>query len=689
MAIDRYALVTRHNPILRNFNPSSPLSVGNGEFAFTVDATGMQTYPDIYADKMPLCIQSQWGWHTTPVSTERNSYTYRELEPELHDTYGRKVGYFTDSKGQGEIFNWLRENPHRLNLGQVGLDIFMDDGTKAKVGDIENINQTLNLWEGMIYSDFSVSGESVSVTTCCHPTSDILAFSIESELVQRGNLNISFKFPYASSDKTASNWHEDERHTTKIIDFSSSHIELLRSFETDYYFVSIMFAGGGRIERTGRHSFVLKPDTVKREFKFICAFSQYHQRAPLPSFEDTVRACRVHWENFWSTGGAVQLAGSEDRRARELERRIILSQYLTAIQCAGTLPPQETGLTCNSWYGKFHLEMHWWHAAHFPLWGRVDYLERSLWWYKKILPKARELASMQGYSGVRWPKMVGPEGLDSPSSIGPLLIWQQPHPIWYAELCYRARPTVQTLKTYSDIVFETAEFMASFAVWDAEKDRYVLGPPVIPAQENHKPEETINPAFELEYWHFGLKLANRWRQRLGMDIDTKWEDVANNLASLPVDKGVYLAHENCPDTYIRFNFDHPSMVGAFGILPGEKVNITTMENTLDKILDTWQFEEMWGWDFPMMAMTAARLGRPELAIDILLMDSPKNEYLPNGHNRQGDRADLPLYLPGNGGLLFAIAMMTAGWDGCEDEDAPGFPKDGNWEVKWEGLYPIP
>lgn len=97
-----------------------------------------------------------------------------------------------------------------------------------------------------------------------------------------------------------------------------------------------------------------------------------------------------------------------------------------------------------------------------------------------------------------------------------------------------------------------------------------------------------------------------------MDIDTKWEDVANNLASLPVDKGVYLAHENYPDMYIRFNFDHPSMVGAFGILPGEKVNITTMENTLDKILDTWQFEEMWGWDFPMMAMTATRLGRPGL-----------------------------------------------------------------------------
>ena len=72
------------------------------------------------------------------------------------------------------------------------------------------------------------------------------------------------------------------------------------------------------------------------------------------------------------------MSGSQDPRWRELERRIVLSQYLTAIQCAGSLPPQETGLTCNSWEGKFHLEMHWWHAAHFALWDRLPLLERSL-----------------------------------------------------------------------------------------------------------------------------------------------------------------------------------------------------------------------------------------------------------------------------------------------------------------------
>src|SRR5207237_821739 len=64
-----------------------------------------------------------------------------------------------------------------------------------------------------------------------------------------------------------------------------------------------------------------------------------------------------YWKNFWLTGSAVDFSGSKDPRAKELERRIVLSQYLTAIQCSGSTPPQETGLTTNSWYGKFHLEM--------------------------------------------------------------------------------------------------------------------------------------------------------------------------------------------------------------------------------------------------------------------------------------------------------------------------------------------
>jgi hypothetical protein len=50
---------------------------------------------------------------------------------------------------------------------------------------------------------------------------------------------------------------------------------------------------------------------------------------------------------------------------------------------------------------------------------------------------------------------------------------------------------------------------------------------------------------------------------------------------------------------------------------------------------------------------------------------------------------LPLYLPGNGGLLYATALMAAGWDGAPRGNAPGFPHNGQWTVRWEGLKIAP
>jgi len=130
-------------------------------------------------------------------------------------------------------------------------------------------------------------------------------------------------------------------------------------------------------------------------------------------------------------------------RAFELERRIILSRYLTAIQCGGNYPPQETGLTFNSWYGKFHLEMSWWHLVHFVLWG----------------PNAKQNAELQGYKGARWPKMVSIDGRESPSKVGVFLIWQQPHPIYFAELLYQYHQDDSILHKYKNIVFQLKKFI--------------------------------------------------------------------------------------------------------------------------------------------------------------------------------------------------------------------------------------
>ncbi|MGI6668890.1 MAG: hypothetical protein ACOX4M_05580 [Acetivibrionales bacterium] len=97
-----------------------------------------------------------------------------------------------------------------------------------------------------------------------------------------------------------------------------------------------------------------------------------------------------------------------------------------------------------------------------------------------------------------------------------------------AELCYRANPTRETLEKYRDLVVESADFMVSFVHYDALRDRYVVGPPVIPVQEVHDPSKCINPPFELEYFRWGLKTANEWLVRLGEAPDDRYSAVAAN-----------------------------------------------------------------------------------------------------------------------------------------------------------------
>jgi hypothetical protein len=83
--------------------------------------------------------------------------------------------------------------------------------------------------------------------------------------------------------------------------------------------------------------------------------------------------------------------------------------------------------------------------------------------------------------------------------------------------------------------------MADYAVWNPEQGRFELLPPLIPVQEVHKPHESLNPAFELEQWRMGLRIALLWAKRLGLSPAGDWLRVADNMAPLPEKDGLYLA----------------------------------------------------------------------------------------------------------------------------------------------------
>ena len=99
---------------------------------------------------------------------------------------------------------------------------------------------------------------------------------------------------------------------------------------------------------------------------------------PVPSFEVSRSAAEEMWHSFWSNGAFADIAGrTADPRALEIERRVIQSLYLMRSQEAGSILPQESGLLYNSWTGKHHSEMRYWHQTWMPLWGRPELLARS------------------------------------------------------------------------------------------------------------------------------------------------------------------------------------------------------------------------------------------------------------------------------------------------------------------------
>ncbi len=132
----------------------------------------------------------------------------------------------------------------------------------------------------------------------------------------------------------------------------------------------------------------------------------------------------------------------------------------------------------------------------------------------------------------------------------------------------------------------------------------------------------MNPALELSYWRFGLQTAQAWRERLGLERNPKWDEILDHLSPLPMHEGLYQNAETALDTFSEpaNRRDHPALLGAFGMIPNPDVDRTAMKKTLQAVMQSWNWESTWGWDFPLMAMTAARVGEPDLAMDALLMD---------------------------------------------------------------------
>jgi len=689
--------VGQRRKVVQSFNvrrtkssDTTPLQVGNGNFAFGADVTGLQTFK-------PYAIMSTWGWHnfslpTTPGQTSvegtRPVFFVSMLSLTTPDytglqmwTHGRLVPYEVPNPAQSEISNWLRENPHRLNLANVGFSFGRPNVTED---DLQHKTQDLDLWSGKLSSSFVHDGCPVQVETWADPDSDTIALSVKSKLLKRG-LGLFYDFPYPDNQKFnapfVGHFNLTSKHSTTLERLSPNSASIKHKLDETVYYTHVSWDGHGKIDgpaaRTHRYTFTTSQPTIQLTITF--------SPSPKPqtsTYTHVTTASRTWWQTFWTTGAFIDLTSvRDDPRARSLQQRIILSQYLTAVNSASSSPPQESGLVNNGWHGKFHMEMALWHTLPFARWNRLVLLQRSQpATYHALLPSSRARAARQGYAGARWGKMTDPQtGRSAPGDINALLIWQQPHAMYFAETEWRALPQRETLERWDEVVSASADFMASYAFWNASAGVYDLGPPLYPVSENTSPNATRNPAFELAYWRFGLDVAVRWKERMGREAPREWVRVRDGLAPLPVVDGTYAVYEGIEGMWTSnaTTNDHPAMAGIYGLLPppasGTPLDMGVLRKTAAKIKELWALDYSYGWDFAMLAMNSLRLGDPEQAVEYLL--HPIYQFDDAGYPVGGSRVPTP-YFPNSASLLIATAMMAGGWDGSEG-------KTGHWPKSWE------
>ena len=491
--IDRQAVVGRHRvrfasprPVVGEPGYCTPkadetafnqLTVGNGDFAFTADLTGLQSLNASYgstADRaFPALTMASWGWHTPdPKRVDPTMPSLWRADGSLNLTYqhvrivslddrpghgNRTIPYLVNCTGHNDprLCHYWYNFPVRTSLGQLAFATAQPlanwdravHTAPLRLETIRNSTQDLDLYTGVLSSNFSVGEHRVRVTTVADDRStDSVALRFTSPTALALTVKLTFCAPGTvpigthtvgnttypgNGGNQACDWLQpDESHTTSQVSVgdsaSGSRLDLARKLDFDEYSVSCVASSGSWV-RTGPHAFALSlpgssaaAEQDERTVSVSCRFAlgccvgtalpktpTWLSEQPVPAFGEAFARSVASARSFWEHGAFIDLAGNtSDPRAHELERLVVQSMSLLRTMETGAAPPQEAGLLFNSWSGKHHQEMRMWHQAWLPVWGRPELLDRSWEWFLQNLPNATSEARRQGYPGARFHKMV-------------------------------------------------------------------------------------------------------------------------------------------------------------------------------------------------------------------------------------------------------------------------------------------
>ncbi len=361
------------------------------------------------------------------------------------------------------------------------------------------------------------------------------------------------------------------------------------------------------------------------QLTLLVEFTSAPSEAALPDAEAARAAVAQGWQNFWKQGGAVDFTGSTDPRrerartargavavphGREQRRRCAAAGRGALLQQLERQVPSRDARLARGALRRVG-----------P--ARAARAQHAL------VPAARSPARRRARSrtahaapgGRRWSGRKGARARapSIPSSCGSSRILST----WPRRSTARSRSRRRWRSTGRSCS-RPRDLLASWPTYDAKAEALRARAAHDPGAGEFRaarPRSTRHSSSSTGV--SGLPPPRTWRERLGLKRDPKWDDVLKKLSPLPQKGGLYLAAESQPDLWERTrsaecskrakpecpNRDHPSFVAALGYLPGAGADRETMRRTLDAVVSDWDLRQTWGWDWPMLAMTACAAGR--------------------------------------------------------------------------------
>lgn len=591
--------ILKYNLIFNKIDPKNPVSIGNGDFAITLDQTGTQSLYEFYKD--------------LPLSSMSNKHWFYKDKREIKKTYIDGKAYMLFNLDNDPYYQINRQYPFKYSFMQIML---YDGNHPIDRDNITKIHQELDLYEGIVNTSFDYKDLPNQTQAFIYQDHDELHFRLKSS-----NLRLCIRFNYPSYS------HEGCR------------FDIVPKVTKENDSIKLIYDNKNSL------SFKLKASSSYKITNNILEFADRSVEFSLSL--DEIRKGKL-LDEFWHEDNGIIINNDE------LVRKMVLSKYLLHINSTGIYPPQESGLCYNCWNSKFHLEMHLIHSLWNIYNNHVSDLAKSFDYYLSVMPQARKRAEENGYKGIRLAKMTGPDGLDAPSNIGPLLIWQAPHILFMLQEIYFLYKDLELIKKYEPLISETIDFMISFLTF--KDGKYQMLDPMLEACESIPVDRCQNPSFELEYWRYTLAREPELDISLYGRTRYDYKDIADKIIEPKEDDGIYLKSYGVRGKYDLYK-DHPTEGFLMSFFRSKLVLPAKMIKTIDFIINNMDLSSYWGWDFPFLGLSLLNCGRIEESIQICQMDAINNQYLYNGYN-SSPRFDLKAYLPGNGAFLIYYYYLS-------------------------------